>query len=488
MRWAGVLGVFLGGGLLVGLSAAAPPPTETRYVAGLRSAAALVVTSANEIAQLPLGSPSLSDAGQRLAAAAGAACSALRAYQDATTRYGTDEEQALVQKVQLRLRQTRISYGDLTGVTLAAPTAKQLSAAEQLLHLRASAAVQDRVADWVGEERLAGVLTAGDLAQVRARLDGDVTRHIEAAAPSLALNAAGLSLSLSSPLEMQVRSEVDQTALGWLSHSVLRFDANGFALELAGVTVVRLSLAELQPVLRDDTHVVSRTSQTVADFRARSDELETLTGAADSASLTSARRALAEAQRALDAATYLRTDLEKEGRSVLLARLNSAGAGLTARMKEARAAFLLDSSLAHANMRVIADGVCKLQGEIVQIEKLAVATTGTIVGIWTAGGGAMQITATGPATFEGRTVEPYTFCQSGSVPLGQVEWKLTRIAPNSYTGSVRYYRVSDCAYIGDSDDATWQYNPADDSLVACSTSPDPALPGGGCETEHRIKP
>ena len=167
MRWAGVLGVFLGGGLLVGLPAAAPPPTETRYVAGLRSAAALVVASANEIAQLPLGSPSLSDAGQRLAAAAGAACSALRAYQDATTRYGTDEEQALVQKVQLRLRQTRISYGGLTGVTLAAPTAKQLSAAEQLLHLRASAAVQDRVADWVGEERLAGVLTAGDLAPQR---------------------------------------------------------------------------------------------------------------------------------------------------------------------------------------------------------------------------------------------------------------------------------------------------------------------------------
>jgi hypothetical protein len=119
---------------------------------------------------------------------------------------------------------------------------------------------------------------------------------------------------------------------------------------------------------------------------------------------------------------------------------------------------------------------------------MAVATTGTIVGIWTAGGGAMQITATGSTTFEGRTVEPYTFCQSGAVPLGQVEWKLKRTAPNTYTGTARYYRVSDCAYIGDAENATWQYNPADDTLVECSTSPNPDLPGGGCETEHRIKP
>jgi len=488
MRWAGVFGVFLGVAVLVGVSTAAPPPIETPYVAGLRSATALVETSANEIAGLPEGSPALPDAGLRLDAAAGAACRALRAYQDATTRYGTDEEQALVQKLQRRLKQTRVSYGALSGVTLPAPTAKQQSTGEQLLRAYAGTAARDRVAHWVGDERLADVLTAGDLTQVKAGLDSEVTRRIDAAAQSLALKAAGLSLSLSSPLGMQVRSQVDQAALTWLSRTVLRFEATGFVLRVAAVPVVRLLRAQLQPALRDDMHVISRTNDTVEGFRARGDELQTLIDTAGGASLTSVRRALADAQRALDAATYLRSDLEKQSHGELLTRLDSAAGGLTAQMKKARAAFLLDSPLARSNMRGIADGVCKLQGEIAQIAKMAVATTGTIVGIWTAGGGAMQITATGSTTFEGRTVEPYTFCHSGAVPLGQVEWKLKRTAPNTYTGTARYYRVSDCAYIGDAENATWQYNPADDTLVVCSTSPNPDLPGGGCETERRVKP
>lgn len=110
-----------------------------------------------------------------------------------------------------------------------------------------------------------------------------------------------------------------------------------------------------------------------------------------------------------------------------------------------------------------------------------------IVGSWKAAGGVIEVTATGAAAFEGTLMEPFTFCRSGSVPLGQVQWRITRTAAYTYTGTVRFYKVSDCSYIGDATNATWKYRPADDTLYACSYSPDPGLPGGGCSTLPRVK-
>lgn len=110
-----------------------------------------------------------------------------------------------------------------------------------------------------------------------------------------------------------------------------------------------------------------------------------------------------------------------------------------------------------------------------------------ILGYWEAGGGVMHVTQTGPTTFVGRLVKTYTFCQSGSVPLGQDEWKLRRTTPNKYVGTVRFYRVSNCTYVGDAKNATWEYRPATDTLYSCAYSPDPSLPGGGCTDSKRVK-
>ena len=109
-----------------------------------------------------------------------------------------------------------------------------------------------------------------------------------------------------------------------------------------------------------------------------------------------------------------------------------------------------------------------------------------IVGDWAAGGGVVRITPIGTASFQGVTVKPYTFCRSGSVPLGQVEVTMIRTAPGKYVGTVRYYKVSNCEYIGEGQGATWEYRDADDTLLACSYSPNPSIPGGGCETPKRV--
>lgn len=98
----------------------------------------------------------------------------------------------------------------------------------------------------------------------------------------------------------------------------------------------------------------------------------------------------------------------------------------------------------------------------------------------------MRFTPAGGATFTGSLVVTYTFCRSGSVPTGQVEVTMTRTAPGRYTGTVRFYRVSDCTWIGDAQGATWEYDPYKDTLLACSYSPRADLPGGGCEVATRV--
>ena len=110
-----------------------------------------------------------------------------------------------------------------------------------------------------------------------------------------------------------------------------------------------------------------------------------------------------------------------------------------------------------------------------------------IVGDWNAGGGVLRITATGATTFEGRLVKTYTFCRSGSVPLNQVEAVITRTSVNHYSLTLRFYRLSDCTWIGDATGATYLYRPADDTIYACSWSPNPSYPGGGCSVSTRAK-
>jgi hypothetical protein len=153
------------------------------------------------------------------------------------------------------------------------------------------------------------------------------------------------------------------------------------------VPVVRFLRSELQQLLRDHKHVQARTDRTVTGFNARMAELQKLIDSADSASLSSVRRLLSRAQRAIDATVYLKSDLRKQRRSALIARLEAAEALLEAKIGETRAAFLLDSQLARSNLRRTADNVCKLKGETQQIVKKLASGTASLKAELLSGGG-----------------------------------------------------------------------------------------------------
>lgn len=469
---AGITGLVL----LVGASAAAPP-TETRYVARLRQAVAHVETARAQVTAVDKGdSPALKEAGQRLATAAGAACQTLRTYQNADTRFGTDEEYELVQRLGQQLTQARSALGVAAGITLARPTARQQSTAEQLVRALATSAVSDEIAGWVGDQRLAEILTSGGLKEIRSGLSRELTRRIDAEARSLSQRATGMSLSLDTPLKTQVQRQIDQAALRWLGKTVLRWDATGLAIQIVGVPIVRFLRSELKAALRDHRQLTERTTRTVKGYEARIAELQKLVDSADSASLDRVRQLLSRAQRALDATLYLKSDLKKQSRGDLLARLASAEAALRAKMAETRAAFLLDSRLARSNLALLADTACKEQGEIVRIVK-QIGTVkppsggDPIVGDWRSERGVVRIIRTGETSFEGRLLKK--LCEK-SAKLGQVEVRLTRTSTNQYAGTIRYLTTS-CQFVGEVPTYQVTYWPAKgrdaESLAVCARSP-----------------
>ena len=476
MRGRIVLAGITGLVLLVGASAAAPP-NETRYVARLRQAVAQVEAARAEVSSADRNdAAALRTVGQRLATAAGAACQTLRAYQTADTRFGTDEEYQLVQRLGQQLTQGRSSFGVAAGVTLTGPTARQQSTAEQLVRGLAASAASDEIADWIGDQRLAEILTSGGLKEIRTGLSRELTRRIDAEARSLSQRATGMSLSLDTPLKTQVQRQIDQAALRWLGKTVLRWDATGLAIQIVGVPIVRFLRSELKAALRDHRHVTERTTRTVKGYEARIAELQTVVDSADSASLARVRQLLSRAQRALDATLYLKSDLKKQSRSDLLARLTSAEAALRTKMAETRAAFLLDSQLARSNLALLADNACKERGEIARIiTKIGTVKPPTdgdpIVGDWRSNRGVIRITRTGGASFEGRLIQK--LCEK-SAKLGQVELRLTRTSTNQYAGTIRYL-TSSCQFVGEAPTYQATYWPAKgsdaESLAICARSP-----------------
>jgi hypothetical protein len=444
---AGVTGLVL----LAGISAAAPP-TETRYVAQLRQAAAQVEAARAKISSANKNdSAALRAVGQQLSAAAGAACQTLHAYQNADTRFGTGEEYQLVQKLSQQLSQARSSFAAVAGVTLSRPSVKQQSAAEQLVRELAASAVSNEIGGWIGDQQLADILMSGGIKEIKSGLRRELTRRIDAEARSLSQRALGMSLSLNTPLATQVKSQIDQAALRWLGRTLLRWDATGLAIQIVGVPLVRFLRSELKAALRDHKHVTERTNRTVVGFEARIADLQKLIASADSTSLDRVRRLLARAQHALDATLYLRSDLKKQNRNDLITRLAAAEAALKAKMSETRAVFLLDSSLARSNLAQLADDACRQQGEIVKITKKIVAGKppsggDPIVGDWRANRGVIRITQIASGSFEGRLISK--LCEK-SAKLGQVEVRLKKTATNQYAGTIRYLVVTSCQFVGE---------------------------------------
>jgi hypothetical protein len=320
---------------------------------------------------------------------------------------------------------------------------------------------------------------------VDTRLRAELENRLRAHAERTITDATGLAFALNVPLKQQVRTQLERLASNWLARAVLHVSPQGLVIQLAGVPIVRWVGARLEAALRHSGNPGGRAQRTITQFAAWRKQMLLLS---PTSSLPVARSLAAKIEHELSRTGFLQLDLRRAGRLDALAQLERAESLTRTSLALFRARFLLDSPMARADLDGLVDRAKRVKHDVEEITRklAATPTEEAIVGDWEVGG-VMRVTRTGATTFVGRLVKTYTFCHSGSVPLGQVEWKLTRTAANTYTGTVRYYKVSDCTYIGDATGATWDYRPADDTLKSCSYSPNPALPGGGCSISKRVK-
>ncbi len=319
-------------------------------------------------------------AAARLESAAGAACTLMRTYRGATTRYGNATEILAVRSMLTDLRAGRAHLSAVTGVAAPAPSVGQRARArtavrQALTRSLLADLVQRRLQD-VG---LANALRAGDLSRTKHRIGASLVRRLRATgqlSPIVAEVAEGLALG--APLKQQARVQVRLAASRLLGRLAVKVNVNVAIVQLAGNKTLSLLRRAFRGLTGPGLSKRTRTS-----LRSLNLHLTTLrnTSAVDT-NIGVVRRRIARAERALAAARFLRRDLARAGRRALLRSHRAAETRLRARIRLVRNRFLLGSALV-ANVEALAKDACDLAAQIRKMrERYEAAPQTTWSGKW----------------------------------------------------------------------------------------------------------
>lgn len=391
----------------------APPEgvaLDTAYVERLRAVATQVRVAARGVDSLPSRTkdnvPTLLAGGKRLAAATAAARDMLRVYRGATSRYGTAEEWRLVNEILTKLVKARVTFEQRARVTLDRPTAKNRSTARRLWDAAVRDVARRQAVAWTKDEGLADILTAGSLSDLDQRLAGALAERLRRGGERAIADALGVQIALDVPLKQQLRRQAEQLASGWLAQAVFHVGPQSFVAQLAGRMLVRWVGERLRTAFRHTGDAVRRAGQTMAQFAEWRNEMRL---APPTWPLRRARALAATVDRELGRTGFLEYDLQRAGKTDVLAQLRS-DLSLTryALVRNFRPRFLLDSPMAKADMNALVGRVKQILAEVEEInrrlkqpppeEKTNAECIGArgLTGTWTrSGGGIFKITQAG---------------------------------------------------------------------------------------------
>jgi hypothetical protein len=325
-----------------------PASELTRYVADLRAAAKQserARASASALAGRQCAG--FAPAAAELAGAAEAARKAFEAYRTASTRYGTQEEIALIAALAVDLREARGHLARAAGESGVPSEAEQRAAAREVGLFQTFVAL--KLERRLGVEGLADVLTSTSFRDVKAKVASELQRRVRERAERELRRIVGFRIRLGVPLKQQLRDFMEAELAGMLSKLSVSAGPAGILVSLVGSRLVALVGAKLQEALRHKGSLVQRTSRTVSGFGAQQAALRALP---KDAPLDRVRALAHDAQRALAATAFLEGDLRRAGRADLLAQVADARRKLEATMAVARLRFLLDSELVGEDFRI----------------------------------------------------------------------------------------------------------------------------------------
>lgn len=318
-----------------------PADELTRYVAQLRSAAKAAESARSEASSLV--GPTCAAFGPTATQVASAAASAeavFRAYRNANTRYGTQEEILLIAALATDLREARGHLARAAGETTVPSQADQRAAGREVSLFQSFVALE--IQDRLEIEGLADLLTARSFAEIKARVVSELQRRFRDAGTAELRRITGLRISLDAPLKQQLRSFLDGELSRALAKLAVSAGPAGIIISVFGGRIVSLVGAKLTEALRQKGNLAARTRRSVAGFASLQQQLRQLPR---DATLTRVRSVARAAERALNATAFLEGDLKRKRRLDLAAELHAAKTKLEITLNAARVRFLLDSAL-----------------------------------------------------------------------------------------------------------------------------------------------
>jgi hypothetical protein len=402
-----------------------PANELTRYVAGLRTAAAQAEAARAAAAGLTGSNcTSFGPAASKLAEAASSARTAFDAYRKANTRYGTQEEIRLIAALAVDLREARGLLARAAGETGVPSPAEQRAAEREVGLFQTFVALE--VQDRLEVEGLADVLTSMSFAEVKAKVVRELQRRLRERGEAEVRRLVGFRIRLGVPLKQQIRDFLEGELSSVLSKLAVSAGPAGIVVSLVGARLVSLIGDALQEALRHKGHLVERTNQSVAGFAALQAELRKLPR---DATLDRVRGVVRRAERALGATAFLEGDLRKAGKSDLLAQLTTAKGKLQTTLNVSRQRFLLDSALVGEDFRIASSYAAGVRSDAERLAKKAgCRLSGGGGGAQPTGNGATPTAATCPPSFEMESLQslpPYAVTGTFKTVLGKLEKNAT---------------------------------------------------------------
>lgn len=318
-----------------------PADELTRYVAQLRSAAKAAESARSAAADLVGPScAAFGPAATQVADAAASTETVFRAYRNANTRYGTQEEILLIAALATDLREARGHLARAAGETTVPSQADQRAAGREVSLFQSFVAL--KIQDRLEIEGLADLLTARSFAEIKTRVVSELQRRIRNAGTAELRRITELRISLNVPLKQQLRDFLEGELSRALSKLVVSAGPAGIIVSVIGGRIVSLIGAKLMEALRQKGNLAARTKRSIAGFGSLQQQMRQLP---KDATLTRVRSVARTAERALNATAFLEEDLRRVRRSDLVAELHTAKTKLEITLNAARVRFLLDSAL-----------------------------------------------------------------------------------------------------------------------------------------------
>jgi len=265
----------------------------------------------------------------------------LNDFQNATTRHGLDEEFLLLRECLIAMDEIGAMYAIIGGERRPPEnlTPEELDGLKARVLQELDYSVRDVIDEKLKVEGLADILLAGSFEEARDTAVAKVGERLRETLADEMERVVGLRFydleTLGESLEFKARHLVEKA----VAKLLVRVTTNEFVIEWAAGVLIRWIGPELQEAFREKGNHEFRVGRSVGTLEAAGRRLNEFTGEAD---IRDVSRAIDDAQRAIGATQYLRSDLTRANNMALLAQLTDKIGELQRTIHLTSVRFLLD--------------------------------------------------------------------------------------------------------------------------------------------------